>query len=74
MSYLKAIFGNIRTHVWRYNSKEGKHKGNEQRWLLKFNQCELLTVVDVAHDLRVDFLKLAPSHDFETSSRTLKKL
>ena len=24
MSYLKAIFGNIRTHVWRQNSEEGK--------------------------------------------------
>ena len=48
--------------------------GNEQQWLLKFDQCELLTVVDVAQNLRVDFLKLAPSCDFETSSRVVKKL
>ena len=47
---------------------------NEQRWLLKFDQCELLAVVDVARDLRVDFLKLAPSRDFETSSRAVKNL
>ena len=53
---------------------DGKHIGNEQRWLLKFDQCELLAVVDVARDLRVDFLKLAPSRDFETSSRAVKKL
>ena len=39
-----------------------------------FDQCELLAVVDVARDLRVDFLKLASSRDFETSSRTVKKL
>ena len=38
------------------------------------DQCELLAVVDVARDLRVDFLKLAPSRDFETSSRSVKKL
>ena len=50
------------------------HIGNEQRWLLKFDQCELLAVVDVARDLRVDFLKLAPSRDFETSSGAVKKL
>ena len=30
--------------------------------------------VDVAHAFRVDFLKLAPSRDFETSSRAVKKL
>ena len=42
--------------------------------MLKFDQCELLAVVDVARDLRVDFLKLAPSRDFETSSRAVKKL
>ena len=30
-------------------------------------------MVDVARDLRVDFLKLAPSRDFETSSRVVKK-
>ena len=30
--------------------------------------------VDVTRDLRVDFLKLAPSCDFETSSRAVKKL
>ena len=24
MSYLKAIFGNIRTHIWRKNSEDGK--------------------------------------------------
>ena len=30
--------------------------------------------VDVTRDLRVDFLKLAPSRDFETSSRAVKKL
>ena len=30
--------------------------------------------VDVARDLRVHFLKLAPSRDFETSSRAVKKL
>ena len=53
---------------------DGYHIGNEQRWLLKFDQCELLAVVDVARDLRVDFLKLAPSRDFETSLRTVKKL
>ena len=29
---------------------------------------------DAARDLRVDFLKLAPSLDFETSSRAVKKL
>ena len=40
----------------------------------KFDQCELLAVVNVARDLRVDFLKLAPSRDFETSSRAVKKL
>ena len=28
----------------------------------------------VTRDLRVDFLKLAPSRDFETSSRAVKKL
>ena len=39
-----------------------------------FDQCELLAVVDVARDLRVDFLRLAPSRDFETSSRAVKKL
>jgi len=42
--------------------------------MLKLDQCELLAVVDVAWDLRVDFLKLAPSRDFETSSRAVKKL
>ena len=31
-------------------------------------------VVDVARDLRIDFLKLAPLHDFKTSSRAVKKL
>ena len=31
-------------------------------------------MVAVARDLRVDFLKLAPSRDFETSSRVVKKL
>ena len=31
-------------------------------------------VTRVARDLRVDFLKLAPSRDFETSSRAVKKL
>ena len=40
----------------------------------KFDQCELLAVVDVARDLRVDFLKLAPSRDFETSSRGQKTI
>ena len=30
--------------------------------------------VDLARDFRVDFLKLAPSHDFETSSRAVEKL
>ena len=29
---------------------------------------------DAARDLRGDFLKLAPSRDFETSSRAIKKL
>jgi len=29
---------------------------------------------DAARDLRVDFLKFAPSRDFETSSRAVKKL
>ena len=29
---------------------------------------------DAARDLRVHFLKLAPSRDFETSSRAIKKL
>ena len=29
---------------------------------------------DAARDLHVDFLKLAPSRDFETSSRAVKKL
>ena len=28
----------------------------------------------IARDFRVDFLKLAPSRDFETSSRAAKKL
>ena len=42
--------------------------------MLKFDQCELLAMVDVPRDLRVDFLKLAPSRDFETSSRAVKKL
>ena len=42
--------------------------------MLKFDQCELLAVVDVARDLHVDFLKLAPSRDFKTSSRAVKKL
>ena len=27
-----------------------------------------------ARNIRVDFLKLAPSHDFETSSHAVKKL
>ena len=27
----------------------------------------------IAHDFRVDFLKLAPSHNFETSSCSVKK-
>ena len=31
-------------------------------------------MVDVARDLRVDFLRLAPSRDFETCSRAVKKL
>ena len=46
------------------------------RWVppLKFDQCELLAVADVTRYLRVDFLKLAPSRDFETSSRAVKKL
>ena len=42
--------------------------------MLKFDQCELFAVVDVARDLSVDFLKLAPSRDFEISSRAVKKL
>ena len=53
---------------------DGFHIGNEQRWLLKLDQCELLSVVDVARDLRVDFLRLAPSRDFETSSRAVQKV
>ena len=48
--------------------------GKEQRWLLKLDRCELLTVADVVHDLRVDFLKLAPSRNFKSSSRAIKKL
>ena len=62
------------------NSKEGKltlwivHIGDEQRWLLKFDQCELLAVVDVVRGLRINFLKLALLHDFETSLRVVKKL
>ena len=40
----------------------------------KTRPVELLAVVDVTRDLRVDFLKLAPSRDFETSSRAVKKL
>ena len=32
-----------------------------------------VTVLDVTRDLRVYFLKLAPSRDFETSSRAVKK-
>ena len=52
---------------------DGQHIGNEQRWLLKLDRCELLAVVDVTRDLRVDFLKLAPSRDFETSSHAVKK-
>ena len=31
---------------------DGFHIGNEQRWLLKLDQCELLSVVDVARDFR----------------------
>ena len=31
-------------------------------------------VTRVASDLRIDFLKLAPSRDFETSLRAVKKL
>ena len=42
--------------------------------MLKFDHGELLAVVDVARDLRVDFSKLAPLRDFETSSRAVKKL
>ena len=42
--------------------------------LLKFDQCELLAVVDVVRGLRINFLKLALSHDFETSLRVVKKL
>ena len=38
------------------------------------DQCKLLAGVDVERNLRVDFLKLAPSRDFETSSRAVKKL
>ena len=30
-------------------------------------------VTRVARDLRVDFLKLVPSRDFETSSRAVRK-
>ena len=53
---------------------DGFHIGNEQRWLLKLDQCELLSVVDVARDLRVDFLRLAPSRDFKTKSRAVQKV
>ena len=42
--------------------------------MLKFDQCELLAVVDVARDLHVDFVKLAPLRDFETSSRGQKTI
>ena len=38
------------------------------------DHCKLLAGVDVGRNLRVDFLKLAPSRDFETSSRAVKKL
>ena len=30
-------------------------------------------MVDVTRDLRIDFLKLAPSHVFKTSSRAVEK-
>ena len=53
---------------------DGQHIGNEQRWLLKFDQCELLAVVDVVRELRVDFLKLAPSRHFETRSHAVKTI
>ena len=46
---------------------DGQHIGKEQWWLLEFDKCNLLVVVDVAHDLHVYFLKLAPSRDFETT-------
>ena len=34
---------------------------------------ERVTRGDLARDFRVDYLKLAPSRDFETSSRAVKK-
>ena len=36
---------------------DGEHIRNEQRWLLKFDQCELFALVDVARDSRIDFFK-----------------
>ena len=59
-----------------FGDKIQKKENLPYRWLThwKFDQCELLAVVDVARDLRVDFLKLAPSRDFETSLRAVKKL
>ena len=53
---------------------DGLHIGKEQRWLLKQDQCDLLAMVGVTRNLRVDFLKLASSCDFETSSHVVKKL
>ena len=54
--------------------RDRANSGNEQRWLLKFDQCEFLAVVNVALDLHVEFLKLASLRDFKTSSRAVKKL
>ena len=50
MTDLKAIFGNIRTHEIKFEGRktyriDGWHIGNEQRWLVKFDQCELLVVM-----------------------------
>ena len=95
MSYLKAIFGNIRTHVWRYNSKEVKYrraascvhlinvlKLEETRATVPkiFFFTNLDTMfVDISlrfimRDFHVDFLKLAPLHDFKTSLYSVKTI
>ena len=49
-------------------------------WLRQWNWATMVAkirpvrVTLVARDLRVDFLRLAPSRDFETSSHAVKKL
>ena len=67
MSYLKSLF-EILGHMF------GDLKFKRRKTYPMDDQCKLLAVVDVGRNLRVDFLKLAPSCDFETRSRAVIKL